>query len=124
MSCCKNKNFPKIGDLKHTIKIIDKDLVPIDCTVDFDLTDKLSTRAKIKNANSKDRKIFDDTNEGISITHIFSIRYTNAIEADDNILYDSRYFTIQGYEDIDEEKRFLKIFVTERGVDTNKRNLL
>lgn len=123
MSCCKGKD-PKIGDLRFSIKIYDKTLVPSNCNVTFNLTPKHTIKAKIEVPNRTDRKIFEDTNDGVQVTDIFYIRHKSDIEADDLIEFDNKYFIIQGYLDIDKKKKWLKIFATERGTTTNSRNKL
>jgi SPP1 family predicted phage head-tail adaptor len=120
MSCCKIT----IGQLNKTIQLIDKDLVPTNCDITFDLTPKAIIKAKIQSNTSigNRRAIFDNTNLSDAISHVFTIRYRSDIQADDLIKYDKRYFTIQQFIDIDENKKWLVIGVVERGDVTNTRN--
>ena len=124
MSCC-DKTL--IGDLRHQIKIIDKDLESDgSCGATYDKSIKHTIRAKIETRKGVNTStgIFDSTNINSLITHVFTIRYVNDIEVDDLIEYDNRYFAIKGHLDTNETKQFVEIYAIERGDISNSRNQL
>ncbi len=115
-----------IGDLRHNIDIIDKSMSGNSCNFGYDTEIKASVKAKIETLDTigaNGRLIFDDTNLGNAVSHKITIRFRNDIEGDDIVKYDNRYFTVKGFKDIDERKRFMIIYVVERGDTTNNRNL-
>ena len=116
-----------IGDLKHKVEIIDKSQDGGGCDVNFLTPIRATVRAKVETletigANS--RLIFDDTNIGEATTHKITIRFRSDIEGDDLLKFDNRYFKIQGFKDPDELKKWLVIYVVERGDINNTRNQL
>lgn len=116
-----------IGDLKHSVAIIDKSQDGGGCEVNFLTPTRATIRAKIEKLNTigaNSRLIFDDTNIGEAVTHKFTIRFRSDIEGDDLLKFNDRYFKIQGFGDPDELKKWLEIFAVERGDINNTRNQL
>lgn len=123
MSCVK----VCIGDLRFSVDIIDKEQDTGGCEVTFLTPIKASVRAKIETLDTQggnSRLIFDSTNINDAVTHKFTIRFRNDIQADDLLKFDNRYFKIQGFKDPDERKKWLVIFAIERGDVNNSRNLI
>lgn len=116
-----------IGDLKHKVEIIDKSQDGGGCEVSFLTPIRATVRAKIDTIDTQggnSRLIFDDTNVGETVTHKFTIRFRNDIQADDLLMFNDRFFKIQGFKDPDELRKWLVIFVIERGDINNTRNQL
>jgi len=116
-----------VGDLSSKISIIDKSQTAIGCSLSFLTPIKVTLWAKVDTIDTfggNGRRIFDSTNIGEAVTHKFTTRYRTDIDGDDLIKYDDRYFTIQGFKDPTEDKRFLVFYCIERGDVNNSRNLL
>lgn len=115
------------GDLSSRIDIIDKSQFGSGCELSFIVPVKASVWAKVEVMDifgANNRKIFDNTNISDAVTHKITIRYRSDIDGDDLIKYDGRYFTIQGFKDPTEDKRFIVLYLVERGDVNNSSNII
>lgn len=115
-----------INELRFNIEIYNRTIKSANCQADIETSLKYTTKAKIKVRDLNSSGILAKNNININeiSTHTFIIRYKNNISSDDIIKYDNKYFKIIGYLDPDERKNYLKINCVERGLATDKRNLI
>jgi len=115
---CNIQSAVCIGSMKFPIQIINSEINPeaIGFTINFD--DFVTTYAAIQTRTGVET--FDGSNISHNLTHIFYIRYGIEVEALYHIRYNEKFYIVMDVEDMGEEKRFLKLTTTERGVTINK----
>ncbi|GAH16987.1 unnamed protein product [marine sediment metagenome] len=112
-----------IGDLNKKILLYDRNIKAssTDTKFDEDLDNVISVWSMIKTNSGKD--IFDGTEIIGSATHEFYIRYRTDLTNESWLEYNSNYYNILSFENLNEESDFLKLNCAIRGDKTKKVNL-
>jgi len=113
-------NYTKvcIGALKYPIRIIDSEIEPTARGFTINLDDYISTYAAIETTTGVQG--FDGVNVVSVTTHVFYIRYGVTVEPRYNIYYNNKYYIVLSVENMNEQRLFLKLTTTERGMTEKK----
>lgn len=109
-----------IGDLKKSIKIINRAIEPADVSHTMDFTDFVSAYARID--TTKGNPFFNGVNIEDFPSHVFYIRYGFTVEKNYTLEYASNYYNVLDVENLNEENRFLKISCVKNGPKSNQAN--
>jgi hypothetical protein len=109
-----------VGELKKSIKIINRKIEPDEVSHTMDMTDSISAYARIDSTSGN--PMFNGVNTEDQPTHFFYIRYGYTIEKNYTIENNNNYFIVQTIENLNEENRFLKVSAIKNGPKANQAN--
>ncbi len=105
--------MPSIGDLRHRVTLQTKATTPGSGTSTGEVFSLLAAVWAGVETLSGTRAI-DGVNAGAGATHVFTIRDRSDVDSEVMILFDSRRFSIQDVERVNERGRFLRLLCEER----------
>jgi SPP1 family predicted phage head-tail adaptor len=130
MAKCVKINKPKrvvcIGSMTHLITLQTRAIAPTplqEPTYNINFSNLINAWAALETTNGG--VMFDETGTENIATHIFLIRYIPnlALTSENWILYNNEYYDILRSQNLDEDKRFIKINCRKRGNYVKEVNL-
>jgi len=130
MPCEQIKRKKKIicaGDLDkrielYTREITNSDIGGVDYSQTFTLFKSKWAMIQTPGFQGSGLEVFDGVNLIGTVTHFIYIRYTAGVTSEKFVKYDDRYFKILRVQDLNEDKTFMFLKCTERGIDSLEAN--